>query len=434
MSAASVFPTGVPPMVHESHETRQVIINDTTLRDGEQTAGVAFTLEERLAVARALDAAGVPEMEVGIPAMGPREVDEVRAIAALGLAARPIVWCRMHEADLAAARATGVATVNLSIPVSDQQITRKIGRDRAWVLRRIEAMTCAALDMGFAVCIGGEDSSRADADFLAMVLEVAERCGARRFRFADTMGVLDPFATHALFLAMRARSGLELEIHAHDDLGLATANTLAAVRGGATHANTTVNGLGERAGNAPLEEVVMALHLLHGQPTGVRPSLLPGVSALVAAASGRPVPPGKSIVGENVFTHESGIHVSGLLRDPANYQHIDPRELGRDHRLVLGKHSGAAAVRWAYGRLGIRLDEEGARAVLPLLRDHAARTKRPPEQIDLLRFLDAACCGETPGNAGDATSCNPRGVRPGTDCGSILAASRPACTSECLPE
>jgi homocitrate synthase NifV len=246
--------------------------------------------------------------------------------------------------------------------------------------------------------------------------------------------VLDPFATHALFLTMRARSGLELEIHAHDDLGLATANTLAAVRGGATHANTTVNDLGERAGNAPLEEVVMALHLLHGQPTGVRPSLLPGVSALVAAASGRPVPPGKSIVGGNVFTHESGIHVSGLLRDPANYQHIDPRELGRDHRLVLGKHSGAAAVRWAYGRLGIRLDEEGARAVLPLLRDHAARTKRPPEQIDLLRFLDAACCGETPGNAGDATSCNPRGVRPGTGCGSILAASRPACTSECLPE
>ena len=431
MSAACVPSPGDPPAVAG---TRQVIINDTTLRDGEQTAGVAFTLGERLAVARALDAAGVPEMEVGIPAMGPREVDDIRAIAALGLAARPIVWCRMHEADLAAAHATGVATVNLSIPVSDQQITRKIGRDRAWVLRRIEAMTGAALDMGFAVCIGGEDSSRADPDFLAMVLEVAERCGACRFRFADTMGVLDPFATHARFLAMRARSGLELEIHAHDDLGLATANTLAAVRGGATHANTTVNGLGERAGNAPLEEVVMALHLLHGQPTGVRPSLLPGVSALVAAASGRPVPPGKSIVGANVFTHESGIHVSGLLRDPANYQHIDPRELGRDHRLVLGKHSGSGAVRWAYGRMGIRLDDEAARAVLPLLREHAAHTKRPPEQHDLLRFLDATRYDGAPGHAGDSVHGNPLSVRSGMCGDNASAAPRVACSSECLPE
>ncbi|MGJ3523758.1 homocitrate synthase [Nitratidesulfovibrio sp. D1] len=430
MSAASVSPAGAAPAVHETRKTRQVIINDTTLRDGEQTAGVAFTLDERLAVARALDAAGVPEMEVGIPAMGPHEVDEIRAIAALGLAARPIVWCRMHEADLAAARGTGVATVNLSIPVSDQQITRKIGRDRAWVLRRIEAMTGAALDMGFAVCVGGEDSSRADPDFLALVLEVAERCGARRFRFADTMGVLDPFATHARFLSMRARSGLELEIHAHDDLGLATANTLAAVRGGATHANTTVNGLGERAGNAPLEEVIMALHLLHGMPTGVRPALLPGVSALVAAASGRPVPPGKPIVGENVFTHESGIHVSGLLRDPANYQHIDPRELGRDHRLVLGKHSGAAAVRWAYGRLGIRLDEEGARAVLPLLREHAARTKRPPEQADLLRFLDAARGAGTPEDVGDGVPGDPHGKRPGMRCASPSAHPHAVCPHE----
>ena len=374
--------------MYELPDRAPVTIHDTTLRDGEQTAGVAFTLDERLAIARSLDEAGVPELEVGIPAMGPQEQEEIRALAGLGLAARLVVWCRMRQEDLDAARACGVGAVNLSISLSDQQIARKLGRDRAWVLGQIGTMTAHALDMGFDVCVGGEDSSRADPDFLLRAVDTAERAGARRFRFADTLGVLDPFTSRDIFERLRRASSFELEIHAHNNLGMATANTLAAVRGGATHVNTTVNGLGERAGNAPLEEVAMALRQLYGVHTGVSPLRLKEVSEMVGRASGRPVPVNKAIVGEAIFTHESGIHVSGLLRDPANYQALDPGELGRSHSLVLGKHSGTAAIRWAYDQLGIPVADGQARSLLTLIRAHTAAHKRQPETRDLLRFLD----------------------------------------------
>ena len=368
----------------------RIVINDTTLRDGEQTAGVAFRAEEKLAIARALDAAGVPEMEVGIPVMGPEEQESIRALLALNLRTEAIAWCRMHPEDLAAATRTGIRRVNLSIPVSDIQLAGKLGQDRDWALRHIDVCVRTACDQGFTVAVGGEDSSRADPEFLLAALEVCAQAGARRFRFADTLGIMEPFALHDLFRRLRAASDLELEIHAHDDLGLATANTLAAVRGGASHVSTTVNGLGERAGNAPLEEIVVALTHLYGHDTGIAPRWLAPVSRLVARASGRPVPANKSIVGGGIFTHESGIHVSGLLRDPRNYQSIDPTALGRRHRLVLGKHSGLAAVRHACAAVGRPVEGATAEAVLAQVRRYASQTKRSPRRHDLLRFCDAA--------------------------------------------
>lgn len=362
----------------------QVLINDTTLRDGEQAASVAFNLEEKVAIAKFLDAIGVHEIEVGIPAMGEEEQRAISVICGLGLRAPLLGWNRAVISDIQACIACGLSRVHISIPVSEIQINAKFNGEWEVVLQKLKDSISFAVDKSLFISVGGEDSTRSDENFLQDVAHYAEEWGASRFRFCDTVGILDPFTTYTKVQQLVMTLSIPVEMHTHNDFGLATANALAGIKAGALSINTTVNGLGERAGNAALEEVVMALKYIHRLDLGIDTSRLVELSQFVAAASGYLVLPSKAIVGENTFTHESGIHAHGVLKNPNTYEPFAPETVGLKRRFVVGKHSGRHLLSSLLQQHGIILNNEDIQSVLEAVRKESVEKKRSLTTQELL--------------------------------------------------
>ncbi|MDY6833149.1 MAG: hypothetical protein SWC96_15130 [Thermodesulfobacteriota bacterium] len=366
---------------------RIIEIVDTTLRDGLQAPGIDFSRRQKTDTAMRIARIGVDEIEAGTPAMGDDACQDIREIIGLGLDTRISLWCRAREDDLEMAAACCAEHVHISFPVSDILLSA-FEKDAAWVFDTLARIVPFACKRFSGVSVGAQDATRTDVKRLTAFAGAAAACGARRLRLADTVGISRPTGTDRLVRMLKNHvPEISLEFHAHNDLGMATANAVTAAEAGADAVSVTVNGLGERAGNAPLEEVAAALHTADNIGSRIRAADLAGLCSHVAELSARPVPAAKPVTGSAVFTHESGIHCAGLFKNPLSYQPFYPREVGReDWRMVIGSHSGGCAVRAALAKHGIKM-EPGLEAEFAVrVRDLAKKNNTLLVDRDLCRF------------------------------------------------
>jgi homocitrate synthase NifV len=367
---------------------RKFRFTDVTLRDGEQAVGVIFTQREKAQIATLLAEIGVPAIEAGFPALGNEEKECVRAVVDANLKVRvdgqptdPMeiyAFARARREDVSDAAECGVYGVVISISTSDIQIKRRFYRSQEWVLKQLEEAADEAKNHSLAFIASAEDASRADLSFVIEYCRLAEKLGAKMVRYCDSLGMDDPFTTYNRIKHIGQEVSLPIEVHSHNDFGMATANVLAGIRAGASSVAASIGGLGERAGNSPLEEVVMALQYLHGVDLQIDTRRFREVAEYVAGASQRAIPIWKAIIGTNVFAHESGIHADGILKNPSNYEAFSPEEVGLQRQMIIGKHSGSKGLIHKFkAEFGIELDAETSGELLERVRAAAVELKRP---------------------------------------------------------
>jgi methanogen homocitrate synthase len=365
-----------------------VEICDVTLRDGEQTPGVSFSCEEKTRIAETLDQIGIEVIEAGFPITSPYEKHCVRTISHLDLDARICCLARARKGDIETAIDCDVDMVSIFLPTSELHVRHKFHRPREEVLTEALEMVDLTHDHGLQVRFAAEDASRTDFPFLLEVYRRGEEHGADLLSFADTVGALTPLEMYAIMTELVNQVHRPLCAHCHNDMGCATANTLAAAAAGAFQLHTTVNGIGERAGNAALEEVLVALHM----KGGIRRydlSLLTPLSRMVAQYSGVTVDRLKPVVGDNAFRHESGIHIAAILEDPETYEYFSPELVGSVRKFILGKHTGKKALEHEIARLGYHLEEPQICRVLEMVKDRGEKKVDLTDEtlIDLIKLV-----------------------------------------------
>ncbi|KJS84718.1 MAG: trans-homoaconitate synthase [Peptococcaceae bacterium BICA1-8] len=355
---------------------RKIIFVDSTLRDGEETAGVVFALREKVQIAKMLDEIGVDQIEVGIPIMGGDELEAIKQVVNSNHRASIMAWNRPNIEDIEASIKAGVDAVAISIPTSNIHIANKLSSTPNQVIHDMVGAVGYAKGYGLYISVSAEDASRTDFDFLVRFATAAKDAGADRLRYCDTVGLLDPITTYERIKALREAVDIDIEMHTHNNFGMATANAVAGVAAGATHVNITVNGLGERAGNAALEEVAMALKYVLDYKVSLNTTRFKELSDYVAQASNREVPAWKAIVGANMFTH-SGRYSDGIQRNPHSYEIFDPKEVGASARqIIIGKHSSAAALKQKFREYGTEISDDDANNLLSKVREATISMKR----------------------------------------------------------
>ena len=341
-----------------------IIIYDTTLRDGEQTPGVSFTKEEKLDIAKLLDEIGIHQIEAGFPVVSKEETAAVKAIVNEGLNADILALTRLKRCEVDLAIDCGVDMILLFIASSELHRRYKLNCSYDELEARILDVVDYAASHGLRTSFSTEDTTRSDWEIIKRFFSAAESSGAERLGITDTVGCVNPDGLSYLVRKVKSLSKLPVSIHLHNDFGLALANAIAGVKAGATAVSTTANGIGERAGNVPLEEFVISLEVLYGYDFGFRNEKFKELSEMVSRYSEVPVPRNLPLVGENIFSHESGIHVAAVLNNPATYECIPPELIGNTRHLILGKHSGTKMIENKLSEQGITAKEKDIETIL----------------------------------------------------------------------
>ena len=315
-------------------------IIDSTLREGSQMVGVSFSLADKLAIITGLDKIGVEELEIGVASRYDHDLSELlRQARANRIKARLALWCRCRPEDITCAAALEPDVISLSIPGSDLHISKKLNKSREWVLATASSSIKQARENGLGyVSLGIEDATRADPVFLEKIIATAQAAGIDRIRLADTVGIATPLSLANLVTQLKGRFEVEIGVHCHNDFGMATANSMAALDGGADWADVTVYGIGERTGNARLEELAGFLGIRRGHNYDLAP--LKGLVREVALLCGRPLDDHHPVVGSRIFACETGLHLQGLRREPATYEPYPPETVGLKRQLLFGSKIG----------------------------------------------------------------------------------------------